>query len=71
MSLIIAQIDVREPTDVAAAFNFSRETNTTLVIKNTGVSTNIFIRFRKAMSYNSCSTTIKAAAALRTLLLCG
>ena len=47
MSLIIAQIDVREPMDVAAAFNFSRETNTTLVIKNTGVSTNALFDFAK------------------------
>ena len=47
MSLIVAQIDVREPMDVAAAFNFSRETNTTLVIKNTGVSTNALFDFAR------------------------
>ena len=47
MSLTIAQIDVREPTDVAATFNFSRETNTTLVIKNTGVSTNALFNFAR------------------------
>ena len=48
MSLTIAKIDVREPMDVAAAFNFSHETNTMLVVKNTGVHTNALFDFHKA-----------------------